>query len=207
MPFHRLQVRTHQQPRVQRPLPLPLHVVIRLPSSSSILTIYRPFRQVLGYVHRAHIFLYRSTFLFRLQSKGGSKETRNTIGTLSLLRLHLEGKLTPELYRTQIFLPSSIPTISYFSKSTSATFLLHLIHFHLSRLRSWQSIVRTVQGRPVQPTQGYVHFQSHFFDLVAGPLYLSRDTFMEQEARRYPSGCLIAQNLGLEKGMLTPESL
>lgn len=58
-------------------------------------------------------------------------------------------------YRTQISLLSSVPTIICSSNSTSATFLLRLILFHLSHLHSWQYIARMVRGRLVRP--GYVH--------------------------------------------------
>ena len=68
------------------------------------------------------------------------------------------GYADPKFFRTQISLLSSIPTISCSSKSTLATFLLHLILFRLSRLHSWQYIARMVQGRSVRLTEGYVYF-------------------------------------------------
>ena len=64
-------------------------------------------------------------------------------------------------------------------------FLLHLILFHLSRLHSWQYIARTIQGRPLHPTQGYVHSRNTLS--YSAPLYKSRDIFWEQKALNNPS--------------------
>ena len=67
------------------------------------------------------------------------------------------GDADSKIFRTQTSLLSSIPTIICSFKNISATFLHHLILFHLSRLHSWQYTARMAQRRPLRPPQGYVH--------------------------------------------------
>ena len=149
MSFGRSRIQTSRQPPAPRSVRLP-HVVTHLLSLSSILTIYRPFRQVLGYV-------FRSPCLSLVKHFSGiysQQKALRTLRALLLLGTLPRRDADSKVYRTQIFPLSSIPIISYSSNSTSATFLLHLIPFHPSRLHSSQYTVRMVQERPVHPTQG-----------------------------------------------------